>query len=51
MSSQMFRSSRPDSWNQPRAYTDSSLRFQKHGKVQPMESDRPGFLARLFGQR
>ena len=51
MSSQMYRSSRPDSWNQPRPYTDASLRFQKNGRVLPMEEDRPGFFARMLGAR
>ncbi|WP_298847189.1 hypothetical protein [uncultured Salinicola sp.] len=51
MSSQMFRSSRPDSWNQPRPYTDASLRLQKYGRIQPMDQDRPGLLARMLGAR
>ena len=51
MGTQCFRSSRPDSWNQPRPYTDASLRHMKYGKVQPMESDQPGFIARLLGAR
>ena len=49
MSSMSFRSSRPDRWAQPRPYSDSSLRYSMHGKIQPMEE--PGFLARLFGRR
>ena len=42
-----YRSSRPDSWVQPRAYSDESLRRAKYGRIQPME--RPSFVARLFG--
>ncbi len=48
MSSYPFRSSRPDSWIQPRPHQDASLRLMKHGRIQPMEE--PGFLARLFGR-
>lgn len=48
MSSQHFRSSRPDQWTLPRPYQDASLRYIKHGPIQPM--DQPGFLARLFGR-
>lgn len=40
-------SSRPDSWSQPRPYTDPSLRRMRHGPVRGMEE--PGFFARLFG--
>ncbi|MCB2050738.1 MAG: hypothetical protein KDE63_04835 [Novosphingobium sp.] len=47
MSSPTYRSSRPDSWTMPRPYSDASLRFRKHGPIEPM--DKPGFLARLFG--
>jgi hypothetical protein len=47
MSSQTFRSSRPDRWTMPRPYSDASLRRQMHGAIQPME--RPTFLQRLFG--
>lgn len=47
MSSLSYRSSRPDVWVQPRPHQDASLRFMKHGPIQPME--QPGFLARLFG--
>ena len=49
MSNPTFRSSRPDSWTNPRPYTDASLRRMVHGRIQPME--QPGFLARLFGWR
>ena len=50
MSSQSFRSSRPDRWTQPRPYRDATLRLMTHGPIQPMEEE-PGFLARLFGLR
>ena len=50
MSSQCFRSSRPDAWVQPRAFRDASLRYMTHGPIQPMEQP-PGFLQRLFGRR
>ena len=36
MTSRAFRSSRPDSWTLPRPHSDPSLRFQKHGPIQPM---------------
>ena len=49
MSSYIFRSSRPDSWVQPRAYRDASIRYMTYGPVQPMEE--PGLLQRLFGRR
>lgn len=48
MSSLSFRSSRPDAWIQPRPHQDASLRYMKHGPIQPMEE--PGLLARLFGR-
>ena len=51
MSSLSFHSSRPDQWVQPKPYSDSSLRYQMHGKILPMEQYEPGFLARLFGLR
>ncbi|WP_228242981.1 hypothetical protein [Porphyrobacter sp. GA68] len=49
MSTYTVRSSRPDSWVQPRPYCDESIRLRTYGRIQPME--RPGFLARLFGRR
>jgi hypothetical protein len=49
MSSLSFHSSSPDRWAKPKPYSDSSLRYQMHGKILPMEE--PGFLARLFGPR
>ena len=49
MSILSFHSSSPDRWVKPKPYSDSSLRYQMHGKIQPMEE--PGFLARLFGLR
>ncbi|WP_202391715.1 hypothetical protein [Pontixanthobacter luteolus] len=49
MSNLTYRSSRPDNWVQPRAYSDPSQRMMKHGRILPMEE--PGFLARLFGMR
>ncbi len=51
MSSMSFHSSRPDRWVTPRPVSDSSARFQTYGKILPMESEEPGFLARLFGRR
>ena len=51
MSSLSFHSSRPDSWVVPRAYTDASQRYMKHGPIQPMNYRQPGLLARLFGAR
>ena len=49
MSGLSFRSSRPDSWVQPRPYRDASMRYQMHGPIRPMEE--PGLIARLFGWR
>lgn len=51
MSSLSFRSSRPDSWVSPKPYSDSSLRMRQHGRILPMEQDKPGFFARLLGVR
>jgi hypothetical protein len=48
MSGLQYRSSRPDRWTMPRPHQDASLRYIKHGAVQPME--QPGFFARLFGR-
>ncbi|WP_338242751.1 hypothetical protein [Aurantiacibacter hainanensis] len=45
----IFRSSRPDSWSNPRFHSDASFRAMSHGKILPMEE--PGFLARLFGRQ
>ena len=47
MSNLSYRSSRPDSWVQPRPYQDATQRFMKHGPIQPME--QPGFFSRLLG--
>jgi hypothetical protein len=43
-----YRSSKPDAWTMPRPYQDASLRYLKHGPIQPME--QTGFFARLFGR-
>ena len=48
MSSLQFKSSQPDRWTMPRPYQDASLRYRKHGPIQPMEER--GFFARLFGR-
>lgn len=50
MPSMTYRSSRPDNWTLPRPHRDASLRFLKHGPIQPM-AEEPGFFARLFGRR
>ena len=50
MSSYTFRSSRPDSWVQPRAYRDASIRFMTYGPIQPMQEE-PGLFSRLFARR
>lgn len=49
MSGLSFRSSRPDSWVQPRPFRDASMRQQMYGAIRPMEE--PSFLERLFGRR
>ena len=33
----MTHHSRPDSWLEPRPYSDPSLRLQKYGRILPME--------------
>lgn len=38
----MTHHSRPDSWLDPRPYTDASLRRRKHGNILPM-LDEPRF--------
>jgi hypothetical protein len=48
MSSLSYHSSSPDRWVQPRPHQDASLRYMKHGPIQPMEE--PSFLARLLGR-
>jgi len=47
MSTRTFRSSRPDAWVLPKPYSDASLRYRKHGPIQPM--DRPTLWERLTG--
>jgi len=47
MSSYTFRSSRPDSWTNPRPYCDASTRYLAYGPVRPMQ--QAGLLARLLG--
>ncbi|ANY19455.1 hypothetical protein A6F68_00930 [Tsuneonella dongtanensis] len=49
MSGLSFRTSRPDTWVQPRPHSDPSTRFRMHGPIRPMEE--PGLLARIFGFR
>jgi hypothetical protein len=44
-----YRSSSPDRWIMPRGPSDTSLRRQIHGRIQPL--DPPSFLERLFGVR
>lgn len=41
-----FHSSRPDSWINPRPYSDPNMRMRKHGRIQPME--QPGLFSRLM---
>lgn len=51
MSSYSFRSSRPDSWAVPRAYTDPTLRRMYYGPIQPMPTSHRSFLSRLLRAR
>ena len=51
MSAMRFSSSNPDPWTQPRPYHDASLRMLKHGKIQPMESQKKSSIFSLFGWR
>ena len=44
------RAGNTHSWRFDRRPQDASLRYQVHGPIQPMASDR-SFLARLFGGR
>lgn len=48
MSSFSFRSSRPDSWVAPRAYSDPILRRMHYGPIQPMAVPQRGLLSRLL---
>ena len=48
MSIQTFRTSRPDSWVQPRPFSDPITRLNTYGRIQPMQ--QPGFFARLLGK-
>lgn len=48
MSAWSYRSSSPDQWTLPRPTTDASLRYRKHGPIQPMVTERRGIFARLF---
>jgi hypothetical protein len=50
MSLTSFRSSRPDSWNNPRPHTDPSQRYMKYGPIRPMDEDRSLFWRFLFGR-
>lgn len=47
----MTHHSRPDSWLEPRPYTDATLRRMKHGPILPMETGpaRPRWPAILQG--
>lgn len=49
MTSRVWTSSRPNSWVQPRPYTDADMRRMKHGRIQPMDYGKPTLLQRLFG--
>ena len=49
MSSRIFTTSRADSWNSPRPYSDANLRMAAYGRVQPMQE--PSLLEKLFGRR
>ncbi|WP_164474691.1 hypothetical protein [Aurantiacibacter marinus] len=44
----IFRNGRSDGWNNPKPYSDTSLRMMTHGKIHPMEE--PSFLDRLLGR-
>jgi len=45
-----YQSSRPDSWNVPRASLHPSERRAVYGAIQPMEEPK-GWLRRLFSRR
>lgn len=47
MSSLNYRSSRPDTWTNPRPYSDANMRRLKYGPIQPMDEER-GLIWRLF---
>jgi hypothetical protein len=47
MASRTFRSSSPDVWVLPKPYSDASLRYLKHGPIQPMR--QPTLWERLVG--
>ena len=42
----MTHHSRPDSWLQPRPYTDPSLRRMKHGRILPLDEPAASPLLR-----
>ena len=42
----MTHHSRPDSWLEPRPYSDPSLRLKKYGRILPM--DEPSLTLRQF---
>lgn len=48
MSKYTFRSSRSDSWIEPKPHRDASTRLARFGPIQPME--KKGFFARLFNR-
>lgn len=51
MTAPRFTSSRPHEWIEPRAHRDAHQRYLTYGPVQPMDSDRPGWFARLWRGR
>lgn len=46
MTSAPIYTSQPDKWTKPRPFRDASIRFHKHGPIQPMSE--PSLLERLF---
>jgi hypothetical protein len=47
MTAVRIHTSAPDSWTNPRPYTDATIRRVKHGPVRPMRE--PTWLKRVFG--
>lgn len=47
MSYERFTTSRPDAWNEPRPFSDPTIRRMKHGPIVPMQE--PSWFARLIG--
>lgn len=48
MTAATFRTSRPDSWTQPRPFSDANTRRHIHGPLLPMDDTAPSLWRRLL---